>query len=259
MEDFGRFFLHLAIGSPDRLVGSATDGSNHSENLAPTQKWPPSVARASVVRFVSAANSPRSNRSAWIEEENLREDVNDGARSATADRATDARGNGGRDRPSSSGNSGPVQQTQRRNVRGGAAKANLDTQAPVQTSDADGAPALVTCPRCGALTDPDIDCRETLACPGDPDQQLFAPWMRDGKVYDLKNPFDRDSIRGPLEEQIRKTADYRALVCRLSRLGRLSNADAISAETEATWDRLMIVHDRLNELDEQRLNELDEQ
>jgi hypothetical protein len=112
-------------------------------------------------------------------------------------------------------------------------------------------PALVECPRCGALTDPEIDCRETLACPGDPDQQLFAPWMRDGKVYNLKNPFDRDSIRGPLEEQIRKTADYRALVCRLSRLGRLSNADAISAETEATWDRLMIVHDRLNELDEQ--------
>ena len=102
---------------------------------------------------------------------------------------------------------------------------------------------LVTCPRCGALVERGIDCRETVACPGDPDQQLFAPFMSPYRVYDLSNCFDRDAIRAALEEKIRKCRDYRVTY---------PKGAALHAET---WRRLINMRDRLNELDEQALPE----
>lgn len=102
---------------------------------------------------------------------------------------------------------------------------------------------FVTCPRCGAQIEAGIDCRETIACPGDPDQQLFAPFMSPYRVYDLSNCFDRDAIRAALEEKIRKCRDYRVTY---------PKGAALHAET---WRRLINMRDRLNELDEQALPE----
>jgi len=109
---------------------------------------------------------------------------------------------------------------------------------------------FVTCQHCGALVAQDIDCAAEN-CPGSPDQRLFAIYMQPYRTYDLGNCFDRDSIRGTIEVGLRKARDYRGLVCRLSRLGTLPDADAIARETLETIKRHANALARMDELDEQ--------
>lgn len=101
---------------------------------------------------------------------------------------------------------------------------------------------FVTCPQCGALREPDIDC-VAENCPGSPDMRLFAPFMSPYRIYDLSNWYDRDSIRATVEKAIRRYADWRHTY---------PNSEPYQADT---WSRLMNVRDRLNALDEAALPE----
>jgi hypothetical protein len=113
-----------------------------------------------------------------------------------------------------------------------------------------GESEVISCPCCGALVAPDIDCAAE-DCPGSPDQRLFAIYMSPYRTYRLSNYFDRDSIRANIEVGLRKATDYRGLVCRLSARGTLPDADAIARETLETIKRHANALARLDELDEQ--------
>lgn len=110
---------------------------------------------------------------------------------------------------------------------------------------------LMSCPRCGALVEAGIDCREALSCPGDPDQQLLAPYMSPYIHYDLGNCYDREIIRLDINGCIRRCREYHALADRLRTRGFLSEEQYAERASGvlATLQRHLDALTRLNELE----------
>ena len=80
--------------------------------------------------------------------------------------------------------------------------------------------ALVDCPGCGSLIERGIDCRETLDCPGESDEEILSVYQpAHGRPYDLANPFDRTNLELRILRCIAQRNDFLSLNDRLFQRG----------------------------------------